>query len=1315
MHKSMPSLITLISLLALFNPSLIAQKITPDWINFHKDKEYGSRLIVNSFVNDSNGNSYLLGHTANEPTNYDIILLGISSSGDTIFNKTNDNKLYPGSRDLAHRIHMDSSDNLIVVGKTQWNDSNIYGDPLIQKYNTNGELLWSTVHRPQEEVYSQNMMSIIGNNDTIYLINRDAMGKRYLENISPDGQHINSLLLSDGNSQANYHMDASSKQLYIYDSKELSLVDFNGNTIWDYPELFKHEIHLSGILVDSNNNCFLYGGNVNYENGNYYYHIIKLSSNGQVLWEKKIVSNAYRSVCQKAILDNNGGITVAYQNNTQTLIGDIHILNINSSGTQTKEFDINLLPDEGKWKEFKNICYDSNGNLGYAVLNCSEHPNYDSSIKKLEIGKYSAQGELQWNKKFDDTPGTSLIGPFILTSDAQNNLKLSCNKEFSRNTALNYTTDEESLFVVLSENGDMTASNNMQGESFSKITAHSVSYDSKDSYTVVCESDLCKAETKIIAVRYDTEGNKLWEYNYLHPDKFSLKHIKTYTLTNGFVKILLEARGRVDGNYVDKHIVLTIDNDGNEHLQTELDIPYYPFTASDGFKNHYYLEYWQNNIPYLSCFDATDKIKWTKVLNDDSFINDASINGVDKDDNVYLYASGNLSKVDTTGNILWTTTIGDVDHVGARLVLDKEKNVYLYRNEEKHYHYQQLGLYKLSEAGELQWSFKSDTIVGGHVVWPHPDGGVSVFGELMRYAYGDSYSLSTVLSINKNGVQENRLDLTVYSYGNKPILSGDKVYISHQNGLVVFDKNGKYLASPTFDNLSLATSEVKTKDMAFDNAHNAVAINEISIGGYYNQDWAIMALTKFDTQFLGKQENTAPYFVNVEDTINNTIYYENYSNTAIDKEGDPIIYTMVSDDCNIYGISPQTGHIKSRYSSSSPKRGIHNLVIRASDPHGAYSDQKRVIVIGPDNKPFFVTTPTTTCRVGSKYTYNPIVIDEDKDPLTYSLVNTNADWLSIDENTGQLTGTPPENAQSTTVDITIEAYEATFNHHVQQSFNLSIEERNTPPTIHEINTIATLNQMYKQDLHYFDAEDDHCEWEVLEIPDWLDFDPNTNTIYGTPSKSDFYSDGTLILQLTDSYQGVTSMTYEIKIEHPGNQAPVFISDPIEQAYTNLEYIYLLDAYDPDGEKISYETIVLPAFISLINDSILKGRPDELDEDYEHSVVVQATDYFGKSTLQEYTLTVSPEAEGSGEHPFDLQYAINKDKTELEITLSGVITSSVEISVFDYTGKRIAMHVNQDVANGKVSQVINTLSWTKGEYLLSVSVGGKQMIKKITIN
>ena len=1313
MLKHKTSLINLVFLIITFNISVKAQKITSEWTNFYTNKEYGSRLVTSSYVNDSNGNSYIVGQSVNERSCSDIFLLALNNNGDTIFNKIYDNRLYPGSRDIAQEIHLDSSGNIVIVGRTQWND-NIYGDPLILKYNKNGDLLWSTIHQPQKLLLSQSTKSTIGASDTIYLINKDTLGKYYIEKIDPEGNCVNTVLLEKENTEYNYYTDSSTKQLYLFNSNKIKKLDFNGNELWDYSELFKHKIELLGIEVDAKQNCYLYGGDFN-NNGVYSYYVIKLSADGLFLWEKKVLSTAYTSVCKKAIVDIQGGITIAYQNNSQTLIGDIHILNINSSGTQTKEFDIKLSSQDGRWKDFKDICYDKNGNLCYAVLNCSEHPIYNSSIKKIEIGKYTPLGTLIWNKKFDDTSQTGFTTPFILTNDQLNNLKLTYNHEFSRNTDLSYITDGESRFVSFSETGEVITNNSLKSEGYSKITAHSITYNSKNCYTAFCESNLGSYETKFIAIQYDSEGNKLWEYNYLHPNNYNLEHVKTYTLTNGFIKLLFDVRGIEDGENVSKYIVITLDNEGKEHLKTELDIPYNNFTASNCYNNHYYLEYWQNNTPYLTCYNAEDKIEWTQILNDGSFIDDAEIQGTDKDDNLYLYASGNLSKVDTTGNILWTTNIGDVDHTDGKIILDKDDNVYFYRNEEPNYSYNFLGLYKLSESGELAWSFKSDTIRNNFIVWPRSDGGISVFGGLMDYLYDNSSDLCTMMSLNKDGIQESRIDINVYPYKISSAICNDYLYIIHENGMLLFDKKGKYLASPVFDNLSYATAKTKTKQIIFDNDHNAIAQNQISDTRFFNQDWSIMALSKFNTQFLDNQENSAPYFVNMEDTVYNTIYSENYSIKAIDDEGDPILYTLIYDDSNGYKINARSGYITSLFSSSSPQRGIHNLIIRAIDPHGAYSDLKKVIYIGPDNKPFFISKPITTCRVGSKYNYTPIVIDENNDHLNYSLLNNNLNWLSIDENTGQLSGTPPEYTQNTTAIITIDAYEETFDHHIQQSFNLVIEEQNTAPTITQINTTANLNQEYSQELKYSDAENDSCVWQVLEKPYWLNFNEKTNTIFGTPTKSDFYSDGTLTLQLTDNYMGTTNMTFQIKIEYPENLAPIFNSEPIQQAYNNLEYYYKLDAYDPNGDEISYQLNVSPPFINLINDSILIGTPTEFDENNEQYIIIQATDYYGKSSQQEYNITISPKADKPNEHPFDLQYVINKEKAELEIILTNLTSSFVSINIVNFRGNTITEYLNPNISNGKVSQLVDTTDWPKGEYTLCVSVNEKKMIKKITIN
>ena len=142
---------------------------------------------------------------------------------------------------------------------------------------------------------------------------------------------------------------------------------------------------------------------------------------------------------------------------------------------------------------------------------------------------------------------------------------------------------------------------------------------------------------------------------------------------------------------------------------------------------------------------------------------------------------------------------------------------------------------------------------------------------------------------------------------------------------------------------------------------------------------------------------------------------------------------------------------------------------------------------------------------------------------------------------------------------------------------------------------------------------------------------------------------------------------------------------------------------------------LHPFINLINDSILIGTPTEFDENNEQYIIIQATDYYGKSSQQEYNITISPKADKPNEHPFDLQYVINKEKAELEIILTNLTSSFVSINIVNFRGNTITEYLNPNISNGKVSQLVDTTDWPKGEYTLCVSVNEKKMIKKITIN
>ncbi len=71
------------------------------------------------------------------------------------------------------------------------------------------------------------------------------------------------------------------------------------------------------------------------------------------------------------------------------------------------------------------------------------------------------------------------------------------------------------------------------------------------------------------------------------------------------------------------------------------------------------------------------------------------------------------------------------------------------------------------------------------------------------------------------------------------------------------------------------------------------------------------------------------------------------------------------------------------------REGVGEITLRLYDLDGDY-DQKTVKVTvkrGVNHAPYFISTPITSVRAGSKYVYYPVAVDPDGDPVKYALLN----------------------------------------------------------------------------------------------------------------------------------------------------------------------------------------------------------------------------------------------------------------------------------------------------------------------------------------
>lgn len=134
---------------------------------------------------------------------------------------------------------------------------------------------------------------------------------------------------------------------------------------------------------------------------------------------------------------------------------------------------------------------------------------------------------------------------------------------------------------------------------------------------------------------------------------------------------------------------------------------------------------------------------------------------------------------------------------------------------------------------------------------------------------------------------------------------------------------------------------------------------------------------------------------------------QRYSTTfqAVDIDGDVALTWNLSVGPDWLSINATTGELSG--TPSGGEVGTHSLNVSVTDTHGS-SDWLAftLTVISANSRPTIVTVPITEARVGTRYTVEIEATDADGvDTLTWSLMGS-ADWLTIDPDTGVLSGTP---------------------------------------------------------------------------------------------------------------------------------------------------------------------------------------------------------------------------------------------------------------------------------------------------------------------
>jgi hypothetical protein len=197
-----------------------------------------------------------------------------------------------------------------------------------------------------------------------------------------------------------------------------------------------------------------------------------------------------------------------------------------------------------------------------------------------------------------------------------------------------------------------------------------------------------------------------------------------------------------------------------------------------------------------------------------------------------------------------------------------------------------------------------------------------------------------------------------------------------------------------------------------------------------------------------------------------------------------------------------------------------------------------------------------------------------------------------------------------------------------QTYNLGVvtnvidSQPNRPPVFVSNPVVSgNLNNEYRYDANATDADNDNLTYSVINAPNGLVINQNTGVVTFTPTVS---GEIEITLQVDDGKGGIATQVYTLLVleEETDNYAPVIISEPILKASTSQNYVYDVNAIDPDEDNLTYSLVDAPQGMSIDNltGEIVWNTAGKTVGNYDISVKV--TDNRGGVDTQEFVIALN---------------------------------------------------------------------------------------------
>ncbi len=292
--------------------------------------------------------------------------------------------------------------------------------------------------------------------------------------------------------------------------------------------------------------------------------------------------------------------------------------------------------------------------------------------------------------------------------------------------------------------------------------------------------------------------------------------------------------------------------------------------------------------------------------------------------------------------------------------------------------------------------------------------------------------------------------------------------------------------------------------------------------------------------------------------------------------------------------------------------GSYEVTVVTTDESGNKTETTFTITVedttAPDVDPVDdqtteVNTPIEDVTLNSK--------DNSGQPVTHE-VSGLPEGVTYDSETNTISGTP------TTVgsyDVTVVTTDESGNT-TETTFTITVEDT-TAPTVDPVEDQTTEVKTPIEDitLNGQDNSGKPVTHEVSGLPDGVTFNPETNTISGTPTTVGSYD---VKVVTTDESGNTTETTFTITVEDTTSPDVDPVDDQTTEVNTPIKDV-TLNGKDNSGQPVTHEVIGLPEGVTYDSETnTISGTPTTVGS---YDVTVVSTDESGNKTETTFTITV----------------------------------------------------------------------------------------------